>query len=292
MSQSRPVSSDVRTTGHLFRFTFASGAILSFLAGIQLFVLAERTEEFFAWTIKAPLSASLFGAFYWGAVVIAVTSLTRREWARARVGLFGLVVFFWLTLATTLIHLERFHLGEGQSGARVSAWIWLVVYIVVPVFWTVSFADQRRRRGLDSPARAPMGTAYRQALLVVAVVLVGLGIVLFCATGLAADIWPWPLTPLTSRAAAAWLVGLGLVVGTMWREADHDRSLPGAALMATVAGLLLIALARYPGGVEWDRGAVYVVGVAAVGLLGIAGVVSGIRARPRDRRAAPATPAS
>lgn len=107
LSPSRPMSSAVRTTGHLFQFTFGTGAILSFLAGIQLFVPTERTDEFFAWTIAAPLPAALFGAFYWGAVVIAVASLTRREWARARVGLFGLVVFFRLTLVTTLLHLEK-----------------------------------------------------------------------------------------------------------------------------------------------------------------------------------------
>lgn len=276
------MSSAVRTTGHLFRFTFASGAILSFLAGIQLFVLTERTDEFFAWTIAAPLSAVLFGAFYWGAVVIAVFSLTRREWARARVGLFGLVVFFWLTLATTLLHLEKFHLGEGESGARVSAWIWLVVYIVVPVFWTISFADQRRRRGVDSPARSAMPVAYRRALLVLAVVLVVLGIVLFAATGLAADIWPWQLTPLTSRATASWLVGLGLVVGTMWHERDLDRALPGAALMTTVSVLLLVGLARYySGDVEWGRGAVYAVAVAVTGLLGLLGIAAAVRAARR-----------
>jgi hypothetical protein len=268
-----------RATGPLFRFVFASGGILSFLAGIQLFVLADRTDDFFAWTIAVPASAAFFGAFYWSSVVIAAVSYPRREWARARVGLYGLVVFFWLTLAATLVHLDKFHLGAGETAARVSGWIWLVVYIVVPAFWVVAFAAQSRIVGSDPPVEAPMPAVYRGALLALGAALLVAGVVLLVAPGAAADIWPWPLTPLVSRAAGAWLVGAGIVLLTMWRERDFDRAVPGAAFCASLSVLLAIGLVRYPDDVEWGRGAVYVVALAV--LLAIGGVGLLRARRPR-----------
>lgn len=268
-----------RRTGPLFRFVFASGGILSFLAGIQLFAFSERTDDFFAWTIAVPASAAFSGAFYWSSVVIAAASFPRREWARARVGLYGLVVFFWLTLAATLLHVDKFHLGAGETAARVSGWIWLVVYVVVPVFWIVAFVVQSRIEGPDPPIETPMPAGYRAVLLVIGVVLLVVGVVLFAVPSAAADIWPWPLTPLTSRASGAWLVGAGLVLGTMWRERDFDRALPGAAFCTSVSVLLAIALVRYPDDVEWGRGAVYVVVLTAVFALGVIGLVRARRPR-------------
>ncbi len=268
------VSDPVRRTSVLFRVVFSVGAALSALAGIQLYVLAEDTEKYFAWTIAAPLSAAFFGAFYWGAVVIATMSFFRREWARARVGTYGVIVFFWLTLLTTLIHLEKFHLGAGEPGARVSAWIWFVVYIVVPVNGLVAFAVQARIRGTDPPVRRPFPTWQRAALGVVGVALVVLGVVMLAAPSAAAEIWPWPLTPLTSRAAGAWVVGIGVIVVTMWHDRDADRALPGSALLAFVPTLSLIALARFADDVSWGRGAAYVAALVVLLALGLLGIVA------------------
>lgn len=273
------MSAGYRRIGSLFRFVFVLGGFLSFLAGIQLYVFAERTDEFFAWTIAAPLSAAFSGSFYWSSVVIAAVSYPRREWARARVGLYGLVVFFWLTLAATLAHLDKFHLGAGETAARVSGWIWLVVYVVVPVFWVVAFVAQSRIEGPDPPIEMPMPAVYRGALLVSGVALLIVGVVLLVAPGAAADIWPWPLTPLTSRASGGWLVGAGIVLATMWRERDFDRALPGAAFCTALSVLLAIALVRFSDTVEWGRGAVYAVTVAVVFVLGLAGLVLARRAR-------------
>jgi len=37
------------------------GAFLVFLAGLQLYVLTERTDHWFAWTIAVPLTAATPG---------------------------------------------------------------------------------------------------------------------------------------------------------------------------------------------------------------------------------------
>lgn len=242
-------------------------------------MLSERTDELFAWTIASPSSAAFLGAFYWGSVVIAATSFPRVEWVRARVGLYGLILFFWVTLAATLIDLDRIHLEAGKTIARVSAWFWLVVYVVIPVYGMFALRVQHRSRGADPPISAPMPPVYRGRLLAAGLILVALGIVLFVAPSVAADFWPWPLTPLTSRAIAAWLLGAGVAILTMWRERDAERVIPGSALIVTVSVLLAISLARFEHEIMWSRGAVYVVALALMFLLGAAGLALARRAR-------------
>jgi len=46
---------------------------LLFIAAIQLFVLSEQTETYFAWTFAAPISAAFMGAGYWSAMFHAYT---------------------------------------------------------------------------------------------------------------------------------------------------------------------------------------------------------------------------
>lgn len=43
---------------------------LLFIAGVQLFLLSEQTETYFAWTFAAPLSAAFMGAGYWAAMFL------------------------------------------------------------------------------------------------------------------------------------------------------------------------------------------------------------------------------
>jgi uncharacterized integral membrane protein len=44
---------------------------LLFIAGVQLFILSEQTEFYFAWTISLPLTAAFLGAGYWAAMGVA-----------------------------------------------------------------------------------------------------------------------------------------------------------------------------------------------------------------------------
>jgi len=48
---------------------FVAGVCLTVGTGVGLFVVPGRTEHYWAWTIKAPLSAAFFGAGYLGAAV-------------------------------------------------------------------------------------------------------------------------------------------------------------------------------------------------------------------------------
>ena len=87
------------------------------------------------------------------------------------------------------------------------------------------------------------------------------------------SIWPWPLTPLTARAVAAWLLGLGIVLVTALRENDWRRIRPASSAYVTLGVLQFVALARYPDAVDWGRPAawLYAAFLVTVLLAGVAG---------------------
>jgi hypothetical protein len=262
-----------RTTG-LVRVALAVGVVLTFVAGVQLFVLTDRTGEYFAWTIGVGASATLLGAFYWSASIMAYLSLRRREWARARVGLPGVTVFLWATLAVTLLHLDAFHLGSGPVTARVAAWGWLVAYTVDPVLVTAALLRQRRARGEDPPRSRPLVRGISLALWSSGALVAALGILLIAAPATAAGMWPWPLTALTSRACGAWILAVGCLLATMAWEDDADRLHPAVAAFAVLGPLLVLGAIRYRADFGGSGAlAVYLGVVAAVTVVGIIGGV-------------------
>jgi hypothetical protein len=113
----------------------------------------------------------------------------------------------------------------------------------------------------------------RLALLVQGLVMLGVGAPLFVDPGGTASIWPWPLTPLTGRAAGAWLVGLAVAALHMAREDDLGRARVGLAGFALLGGLQGVALLRYPKTPDWSGPSawlylLFVLSVLGVGLAG------------------------
>jgi hypothetical protein len=77
--------------------------------------------------------------------------------------------------AGTLLHLDRFHFDVGDAWPRFLAWLWLVVYVVVPPWMTVLLVAQRRAPGDDPELVRPMPRGLARALLVQGVVLTVVG---------------------------------------------------------------------------------------------------------------------
>src|SRR4051794_15304815 len=191
-------------------------AVLSTLALISLFFFSDRTNEWFAWTIAPPLSAAFFGACFGSTLVVEILSLRQPAWAPIRLNALAIFVFASMTLAATLIHLDKFHLTGDNAAtfqAQAAAWFWLVVYIVVPLALPVLIVLQERAPGVDAPDRFPVPLALRVPLGLESAVLLAVGIALFAVPSQAIHLWPWPLTPLVAQVTGAWLVAFGLVSG-------------------------------------------------------------------------------
>jgi hypothetical protein len=261
-------------------------SVLTALAVGALYVLAEHTDRYFAWTIQPPLTAAFLGAGYAAGFVLVVLSLRDPVWAHSRVAVLTILAFVVLTTIATLVHIDRFHfMGEfADSGfiAVAAAWFWLAVYLVVPVLMLALLLPQERSRGVDPPPRHPVPLWLRIALAAESVVLTLTGAALYLAPATAERIWPWTLTPLTARVVAAWLVAFGLATALAAFSGDLRR-LRTAAIAYTVFGVLVIgAQLRFFSAIDWNA-----LPTIAFALTSVAVVVTGAvgwRLAPSPRR--------
>jgi hypothetical protein len=260
---------EVQPVSRVMHWWFLVDTILVLIAGIQLFVLSEFTQYFFAWTIQSPLTAAVLGAAYWGALPFVFYAWRARMWAHARIAVFGVMIFTALSFILTLVHFSRFHLNSPNWTAQVAFWAWLVVYGLVPPGLLVGWLLQRREPGQDPPRSEPLPGWFRGVLVAQAAIMLGVGIALYLAPGAVIAVWPWALTPLTAGALGAWSIGIGLTVAHSVWENDWRR-VHGAALAVVALGALeLIALGRYAGEVDWGRASAWLVALFMASLLAI-----------------------
>ena len=256
-----------RAVHPLMRAILWVGGIFVLIAGTQLFLFPGRTDEFFAWTIASELSAATLGAFYFSAAVLALGSARQETWARARLGIPGILAFVWLTLIATLIHLDLFHLDSNGFLAQVAAWAWLAVYVIEPPVLTWAFVAQLRAPGGDPERLDPLPGAYRVVLYGLACALLLFGAALFVAPLDVADLWPWPLTELVAQAIAAWIVALGGFFAAFAWENERSRIRLGVLLPLCFVALQAIAFARFGDEVDWGspESLAFVAALAAIG---------------------------
>ena len=283
---------DVRPVSRGTKVLLAVFVALTALATNQLYVLAEHTDAWFAWTIRPPLTAAFLGGGYGAGFLMVLLALRTHAWAHARVPVVTVLVFSSLTLLATLLHRDRFHFGADGAIARFAAWFWLAVYLVVPVALVLAAVRQQRMPGDDPERRQPLPVWLAAVLVVQGAVMLVVGVILFADPARSATLWPWPLTPLTARVVAAWLVAFGVASLLALFERDLER-LEISAVAYTLFGVLqLVALARYEDSVRWGSTAatVYLVLLVTVVPTGAFGLWTSVRGR--RRRAAGATPAA
>jgi hypothetical protein len=248
------------------RLVFVVAATLATIAGIQLYILTEATDRYFAWTIQQPLSAAFLGAGYWTGVVLLLFAVREREWANIRIVLAAVGTFVPLMLLTTLLHLDRFHFAATDTNPRVAAWAWMAVYAVVPVLLVAVIVLQLRTPGGDTPAPTHLPLWLRLLLGANAGIALVVGVLLFAFPSLMSAHWAWPLTPLTSRAVGTGFLALALASFAFIRENAWVRGRVGTGSYLLIGALQLIALARFHDTARWGQpGAwLYLVYMAAI----------------------------
>jgi hypothetical protein len=258
---------------------------LVFGTGLALYVLTAHTAHYFAWTIKPHLTAAFLGSGYWASAVLAFLASRERVWARARIAVPTAFLLSALLLAATFVHLDRFHLHGPTALAQVITWAWILTYAVVPPLMLVGLVAQLRAPGRDPVRELRLKQWVRLVAGSQSAVMLGLGIALYAAPRTVGDIWPWTLTPLTGRAVASWLVGVGLALAHVLWEDDWRRVRAGSIAYVVLAGLELIALARYSGDVDWNgpRVWVYLAFLVSVGAVGLYGWSAALPRRDAER---------
>ncbi|MGH2924119.1 MAG: hypothetical protein ACRDKH_08840 [Solirubrobacterales bacterium] len=228
----------------LLRWTLIGFAGLALTAGALLFLGASATDEWFSWTIEPPLSAAALGAFYWGAFVLLATAAIAPGWRAARPVVLPVLAIATSLLVITLVHLDKFDL-DSLFGV-----FWLCAYIAAPPLLVAGIVLERRR----APERAPppsappvptLGRGIRIALAVEGAAMLIVAGLLLLAPDAAADVWPWALTPLTSRALGAFVLGVALVALLVAREEWIELFAATAVALITLASLHLLAVALH-----------------------------------------------
>jgi hypothetical protein len=266
-------TANVRQLTPLFQKFLYVATFLTFGAGIPLFLLSEQTGQFFSWTINPPLTAAWLGATFWASSVIVFLAARQPVFAWLRPAMPGGLLFVWLMMGATLLHLDRFHLSQATGVA------WVAVYLAVPPVLTVILWKQFTAPGGDPPRTALLPAWLRFGFAVYAVAVTGLGLGLYLLPQQVAAAWPWTLTPLTARAIAAWLIPLGVIAGQVVWENDFGRvrAVMTGAIVFSV--LHLLAVGRYAGTVEWGspRAWLYLVALVATLVVGVYGWFAGRR---------------
>jgi hypothetical protein len=255
-------------------------------AFVILYLFPSRTSQLFAWTIRPEMTPLLMGAgyiagsYFFGRLVL---SGRNGRWHHYSAGFLAITVFTWFMLAATLLHLDRFNRDH------VSFFAWIVLYAVtpllVPALWVY---NQRTDAGAPDPDGAVVPDGVRVVAAVSGAAILAVAAFLFLAPESAREIWPWQVSPLTSRVLAGWFA----LPGTLGVALSRDpRWLSWRTLLESQGiglGLILLGAAR-----AWDdfdtarpTAWIFVAGIAAL----FAGVVS-LRVVMESRRTVGATTA-
>lgn len=261
--------------GTRWLFAFFGGATL--LAVSQLYIFPSETDRFFAWTIDLPLSASFIGAGFGAGFVLSARVRRRTDWVGVRLSFISVFVFTLIMLAATLIHLDRFHLSTGGF-AEFVAWVWVTVYLVVPIAMAGLLLRQPRGPAGDRAIGLPLSPGLRLALVIEGVGMMAIGLFLFVAPVQISELWPWPLTPLVSRAMAALVTTLGLAALLALREDDMANLQAPAVAYVVFSVLTLGALMRFSDGIEWMRPSIWVL-IGWIMVVLVTGIYGAIAAR-------------
>jgi hypothetical protein len=113
-----------------------------------------------------------------------------------------------LSLAATLLHLDRFSAGRPRFD------VWFAIYLLLPFALPVAWFFDRRYAAGRQPGGLVFGRLIRIGLLLLGLLLTALGLFMFVVPAGAAAVWVWSLTPLMSQVIGGWalFVGAGAAV--------------------------------------------------------------------------------
>jgi hypothetical protein len=248
------------------RAVFVAGFCLTVGTGIGLLAAPGRTDEDWAWTIRAPLTAAFFGAGYLAAALALILAARTREWRRARIVAVLAFTLTPLALLDTLRDTGTFAFGAGGL-TEVVAWIWLAVYVALPPAVLVAFIRQERAGGTaEYDVEHPALPVSRLVLGTAGAATAAIGITLLADLGALTDRWPWPLPSLPATVVGAWFCTVA--AGLLWfalRERDWSRARIGVGPIALALVLDLVSAVRFRHDLATGASTVlYLVGCAAL----------------------------
>lgn len=219
--------------------------IIPFLA-VAFFVLVPwpgDTGRLFAWDIKPALTAMVLGSVYLGGAYFFFRVVRAKQWHTVKGGFVPVGTFATLMGVATIVHWDKF------LHAHVAFWLWAGLYFTTPFLVFFVFLANRKHDAPATPTDLLLPAGASRIIAVLGGLSLFTGVFLVLLPNQAVTIWPWPLTPLTSRVLGAifclGLAGLGTLFDRRWSSARI--LLQAGALMLA---LIVVAGARATG--EFD----------------------------------------
>jgi hypothetical protein len=228
---------------------WVAGLVIPFLvvAFVILYFFPHNTSKLFAWEIKSPMTAMMLGSAYAGGIYYFAGLIMTRQWHRIKVGLLPVTTFASVLSIATILHWDKFNHGTLPFFA------WTSLYFTTPF---IIFALWLRNRGQDTNQPDANDAIVPQVLSFV-IGIVGattfvIAIFLFLNPALMIQLWPWTLTPLTSRVMAAMfslpgVVGLGMAIDSRWSSAQIILQSQSFSIL-----LILVAVFRDRADFNWS----------------------------------------
>jgi hypothetical protein len=215
---------------------------------IILWGAPDRTADAWAWPIKPDLTPIFLGAGYGAGAYFFLRTFLAKAWSPSAAGVFGAAVFASLMLIATLLHWDKFNHGDAPTLAAIVFYGWVGVYIVSPfAVLALWWFNRRTDSGRPAPGEPLVPDAVRLAARVFGGGALLAAAVFFLFPDTAIDLWPWQLTPLTSRVLGSFTAQVA--IGALLLSADPRwrawRLIVETFLVAVA--LLLVGAAR-----EWS----------------------------------------
>jgi len=212
---------------------------------VILWGMPDRTADAWAWTIKPDLTPIFLGAGYGAGAYFFLRTFLSKQFHPSAAGIFGAALFATLMLIATVIHWDRFNHGDAPLVGAVVFYGWVGVYIVSPVVvFALWWFNRRTDSGEPAPGEAIVPAWVRRMAQAMAVGALAAAGVFFLAPKEAIDVWPWELTPLTSRVLGSFTaqVGVGALLLSLDRRWSAWKLIVQTFFVATA--LLLVGAIR------------------------------------------------
>jgi len=208
------------------------------VAFVLLYGFPGETKRLWAWPIQSHLTSMLLASAYLGGCYFFLhVLLVERRWAAVRAGFVSVALFASLLGVATILHWDKF------SHGKVAFWLWAGLYFTAPFLVVAAWLTNQRYAASPTPDAPRLGRLARWVVAGVGGLAVLTGVVLFVAPTWTIGVWPWALTPLTSRVVGATFclgaAGLWVLVDDRWEAVRVMRR-----VQLVMFALILVAALR------------------------------------------------
>ena len=248
---------------------WVAGLVVPFLvvAFIILYFLNGHTEKLFAWEIKSPMTSMMLGSAYAGGIYYFTGVILTRQWHRIKVGFIPVTIFASILNVTTILHWDKFNHGTLPFFA------WVSLYFTTPfIIFGLWLSNRRQDTNQPDTGEAIIPPIIRIIIGSIGATTLAIAIFLFLNPSLMIQLWPWALTPLTSRVMAAMfslpgMVGLGMAMDSRWSSGQVILQSQGFSIF-----LILVAVLRDQSAFNWSTPGSWLFTIGLAGML--AGIVA------------------